>query len=130
VRTGRERRATINHCAGPPHNKTLGRMRRMAALSEEAEMAKRAHWPLWLGVGYAVLVGAALVFALQPGGEGLRGVWSVLLALPWSLLSVFVFDAINPRFIDQFGPVAALVGGLLNAYLLYFIASRSQRQDK
>ncbi|OGQ76803.1 MAG: hypothetical protein A3G94_01655 [Deltaproteobacteria bacterium RIFCSPLOWO2_12_FULL_60_16] len=102
----------------------------MAILSEEAEMAKHARWPMWLGVSYAALVGAALVFALQPGGEGLRGVWAVLLALPWSALSVFLFDAINPRFTDQFGPVAALVGGLLNAYLVYVIASRSQRPDK
>ena len=93
-------------------------------------MPKRTRWPIWLGVSYAVLVGAALVFALQPHGEGLRGVWSVLLALPWSVLSVLVFDAVNPRFTDQFGPVAAFVGGLLNAYLVYVIASRSQRQDK
>jgi len=56
----------------------------MTTLSEEAEMAKHARWPMWLGVSYAALVGAALVFALQPGGEGLRGVWAVLLALPWS----------------------------------------------
>ena len=32
----------------------------MTALSEEAEMAKRAHWPMWLGASYAALVGAAL----------------------------------------------------------------------
>src|SRR3990170_9075868 len=80
----------------------LDRTRRMATLSEEAEMAKHARWPMWLGVSYAALVGTALVFALQPGGEGLRGVWAVLLALPWSALSVFLFDAINPRFTDQF----------------------------
>jgi ABC-type Fe3+-siderophore transport system permease subunit len=91
-------------------------------------MATRS--PIWLGVGYAVLVGAALVFALQPGGEGLKGVWAVVLALPWSVLIVLVFDAVNPRLTDQFGPVATFIGGLLNAYLLYFIASRSQRQDK
>ena len=102
----------------------------MAVVSEETEMIKRARWAMWLGASYALLVGAAWVFALQPGGEGLRGVWAVLLALPWSILSVLLFDAINPRFTDQFGPVAALVGGLLNAYLVYVIASRSQGQDK
>ncbi len=91
-------------------------------------MTRHARWPMRLGLAYAVLVGCALVLALLPNGDGTGGIFSALLALPWTLLGVFLLDAINPLLLDTFGPVLAVAGGLLNAWLVYVIARKLQKR--
>ena len=93
-------------------------------------MIRSSRWPMWLGIAYAVLVVAAFALAMQPGGDGMQGVWSAVLALPWSVLTVFLFKAINPRLLDHFGPVVTLAGGILNAWIVYVIARKVQKRDQ
>ncbi len=91
-------------------------------------MAQHRRWPMWLGMAYAVLVGCALGVALLPTGDGSGGIFSTLLALPWTILGVFLLDTINPLLLDRYGPIVALAGGLLNAWLVYVIASKLQKR--
>lgn len=92
-------------------------------------MAGSSRGPVWFGLAYATLVGAAFVVALQPTGGATGGLAATILGLPWTAVSVFLFDANDPGLVDRLGPAVALIGGLINAYLVYLIARRALRRE-
>ena len=73
---------------------------------------------------YVILLVVALAVALWPGGDSTGGVFAIILTLPWSILLLMVFDAIDPGLLDSWGPLLAVVGGLANAAILYLFAFR------
>lgn len=71
------------------------------------------------GLGYAVAMADT---------ENMAGVLPIALTLPWSGLGTWLVNTLSPGLFDTPWPGVAIVlaGGLINAGLIYSLASRSK----
>ena len=81
--------------------------------------------PVLITALYVLITAWAIWLPFSPSAnDPLWGIYAVLLTQPWSTLGISIIDAINPTLMDQGGGIAVLIlGGLLNAFILYHIAS-------
>ena len=54
------------------------------------------------------------------------GIYLVALTLPWSLISVFILDVIDPKFLDNmaWGIGISFIGVVANGFIIFRLCSR------
>ncbi|MEZ5410488.1 MAG: hypothetical protein R2761_20845 [Acidimicrobiales bacterium] len=81
---------------------------------------------------YFAAVLASLGYAVAMADtENMAGVLAIALTLPWSGVGTSLANAVSPGLFDTPWPgvVIVVVGGLINAGLIYSLASRSKSAD-
>jgi hypothetical protein len=75
-------------------------------------------------VGVYVLLLLISIVPVFTSGDALSGIFALLLTLPWSVLTFNAIAAIVPGFSEgaASGLIVFMVGGVVNAILIYLIA--------
>lgn len=86
-------------------------------------------WPKWLAIAYLLAVLLAIVLKYLPGGIS-NGSTAVILTLPWSVLGLYLIDAVSGSLAAHSGLFLTVVGGLVNAVLIYNVLTFALKSIK